>query len=261
MSLYDNMRSNLARSDKALAKAREHRHVLLREYAELCMQKIRAGKVTLSLSALLSDIRLEVEERKALIAKRERTKEEDLSNPLLYELLWDFAMLSRLLAENLRQAPSIHYPWCRPRPEGNTVCYVKTLQSEKAFSLFSAHCENAALFYVSNSEEGFSAVDGKRADFCLVPYETAEGVRIIQTERLAEKHDLHIVSLFSVADSKSGESVLFALYAKDAHPFLQKEPLWAELTLAGGEELPLFAGSLLSLFPCFEARVARFSLA
>ena len=261
MTPTDILAKNLRRAATGELKEAEHRFLLLEEWAALCLQKLSAKKKSLSPSALLAELRSTVSAQRAALEEEKPVQSGDLA-PLFSQLtLTDYAVFCRALAASLVKDEAHRRVLERKTAAGNTVCYVRTAQAERAFSLFAQNRPDARVFYISNAEEGFSAVDGDRADFCIMPYETADGVRMLQVERLAERYDLHVSALLSVVDSATEERILFALYSKTAQPFVRADAYLAELTLAGGEELLAFSGQLLSVFPYMGCALSRFSCA
>ena len=241
---------NMRRASSITLREEEHRLLLLEEWAELSAEAIAAKRKSPSPLFVLNELRRVVD--------KSLQKGSQEANAFFSQLsLVDSARFCRMLSEKL----SLSHLGESKRIASPTVCYVKTVQAEGAFSLLTEHCRDARVFYISNAEEGFSAVDGERADFCIMPYETADGVRLLQTERLAERYDLHLSALFATPDPQTEERVLFALYAKEAFPFVQTEKATAELTLAGGEELAAYASELLSVFSALSLRALRFSCA
>ena len=249
---------NARRAVKAGLREAEHRFLQLEDLAEYCLSRLSAKKRTLSATAVLAELRAAIAASMDVLKEKEEQQTEDLHlfNKGLFSV--DTAVFCRILAERLAASPTYAGMWQSKRAVGDTVCYVKTAQAEKAFSLFAKERPNARVFYISNAEEGFSAVDGMRADYTIMPYETADGVRLLQTERLAERYDLRLVAVFCVTDATMDERVLYALYAKEAAPFALAAKSAAELTLAGGEELIERASAILSVFPYLLVSPKRF---
>ncbi len=250
---------NTRRAVRAGLREAEHRFLQLEDLAELCLGRLLSKKRALSSSAVLAELRAMIAASKAVLNEEGKRQEGDLSLFFKGLSLADDAVLCRILCERLSEEPTYRNIRQNKKSAGETVCYVKTAQAEKAFSLFAEKRPNARVFYISNAEEGFSAVDGMRADYCIMPYETADGVRLLQTERLAERYDLCIAAIFCAADAITEERVLYALYAKEAAPFVPSEQNAAELTIAGGEELAARASALLSVFPYLSVSPSRFS--
>ena len=248
---------NARRAVKAGLREAEHRFLQLEDLAEYCLSRLSAKKRTLSATAVLAELRAAIAASMDVLKEKEKQQTEDLH--LFYKGLFsvDTAVFCRILAERLAASSTYAGMWQSKKTGGDTVCYVKTAQAEKAFSLFAKERPNARVFYISNAEEGFSAVDGMRADYTIMPYETADGVRLLQTERLAERYDLRLVAVFCVTDAAMDERVLYALYAKEAAPFALTASA-AELTLAGGEELIERASAILSVFPYLLVSPKRF---
>lgn len=102
-------------------------------------------------------------------------------------------------------------------PEGKgdeVVVYVKNKLADEAFDVFSEELSDPRVMYAKDFREAARAVSRGGAEYCLLPLEEGQGVRIPSVSALLYSEDLKINSVTPVFGPDGGADMKYALISR-----------------------------------------------
>ncbi len=167
----------------------------------------------------------------------------------------DLAAFASFLSARFSALPDFRYPWEEKSPPKARICYLPSPQAEAAYAACAAFCNDASVYFADGAEQGCEAVVSGEADYVLLPYITASGLRFSSTEKLIKRYDLYTAAAVNIAEEERG--VLYGLFAATNHPFFEKDDMLFALRFTA--ESYAHMGYILSAFGAFEFSALHFS--
>ena len=101
-----------------------------------------------------------------------------------------------------------------PVSMGETVAYVKNPLAEEAFDVFSIGFEDPRLKYATSIKKATQMVSDSVSDYCLLPLEESDGVRLTATSELLFREGLKINDVTTVIGPYGDADMKYALLSK-----------------------------------------------
>ena len=174
----------------------------------------------------------------------------------------DRAVFSAILADSMK-ACGVDLSESDFLPEGEgdeLVVYVKNKLADEAFDVFSEELSDPRVMYAKDFREAARAVSRGDAEYCLLPLEEKQGVRIPSISSLLYSEDLKINSVTPVFGPDGGADMKYALISRhfSVPPIFEDSDRYFELRIgADAREL----NGLLSAAELFGASVYRINSA
>ena len=167
---------------------------------------------------VLSDSHSPEELRATLFDSATRLCDEDT-----VELFCKTVKLSRLSLGTLLSG-ALSYEDCSPVASAKIV-YVKNNNSDSAFVRFSSLFKNPKVSYKSNFDEICEDVYNGVGDFCILPVENANGVKLFSFYSLIDKYELKIFAVCDLYEGNSEHSTRYALVSRKMAAHAEKEKM------------------------------------
>ena len=149
-------------------------------------------------------------------------------------------------------------------PEGKgdeVVVYVKNKLADEAFDVFSEELSDPRVMYAKDFREAARAVSRGEAEYCLLPLEEGQGVRIPTVSALLYSEDLKINSVTPVFGPDGGADMKYARISRhfSVPPISEDSDRYLELRFNSMQTADLLA--LISAADLFGASVYRINSA
>ena len=121
------------------------------------------------------------------------------------------------------------------------IVYVKNNNSDAAFVSFSTLFKNPTVSYKSSFDEVCEDVYNGTGDFCILPIENGNGVKLFSFYSIIDKYELKIFAVCDIYEANSEHSTRYALLSrKTAAHSETKSPSYIEFSIIAdnGHELP-----------------------
>ena len=142
-------------------------------------------------------------------------------------------------------------------PPGETVAFVKNPLSDEAFDVFSLSLSEPRLKYAKTMRKAAEMLSDAEADFCLLPLEERNGVRIVATSEILFRDDLKINDVTTVLGQYGDADMKFALVSPSVivPHFEECDAKYLEIRIEDGAVCLL--SDIIDAAECFGAEVHK----